>query len=117
MPLVTYTEGMPEFLEHQDTLCIRRRGTKLSNIGNLNNQEVRKQLIESTRKQQHWKQSSSQEDITFKLAFEAKLIAITRLRKQQSNIETLKTHQTIAPSLQHWQPEEPIREYCFTNIV
>ena len=28
MPLVTYTEGMPEFLEHQDTLCIRRRGTK-----------------------------------------------------------------------------------------
>ena len=28
MPLVTYTEGMPEFLEHQDTLCIRRRGTE-----------------------------------------------------------------------------------------
>ena len=86
MPLVTYTEGMPEFLEHQDTLCIRRRGTKLSNIDNQNNQAARKKQIESTRKQQHWKQSSSQEDITFKLVFEAKLIASTRLRKQQSNM-------------------------------
>ena len=108
MPLVTYTEGMPEFLEHQDTLCIRRRGTKLSNIGNLSNQEG-----------SNWLKAQESNNIGryhFQIGVWSQTYSNYKIKKatiQYRNVEDSPNYRSITPALAAWRTNQRILFYKY----